>query len=227
LLLWQFPLSVTCFFPPAPPGSPDCPQGQFPCMDSVGCVDVSARCDGQNQCPTGSDEENCTAIFGCLDSDWTCRNHMCIPTGLRCNGLNDCTDNSDEEDCESLGAFSLKCLLLPHHLLQSCQPAAARLCSVLLLFRSAFLRASFATAVKNVLMALMKRTIENLSLIESPSPVKPTTQPPTKPSCTSPSVLCPDSSLCVSPTQICDGKKDCPDGFDENCVKKCSSNSKL
>lgn len=92
--------SLYCvLFPPAPPGSPGCPAGQFPCGDSVGCVDASARCDGQNQCPTGSDEENCAATEGCLDSDWTCQNRMCIPKELRCNGLNDCMDNSDEEDC--------------------------------------------------------------------------------------------------------------------------------
>lgn len=86
-------------FPAALPGSHECPPGQFPCLDSVGCVDASARCDGQTQCPTGSDEENCAATKGCLDSDWTCRNHICIPKDLRCNGLNDCLDNSDEEDC--------------------------------------------------------------------------------------------------------------------------------
>lgn len=87
------------FFPPALPGAPECPPGQFPCVDTIGCVDASARCDGQKQCPTGSDEENCAATEGCLDSDWTCRNRLCIPKDLRCNGLNDCLDNSDEQDC--------------------------------------------------------------------------------------------------------------------------------
>lgn len=77
----------------------DCPAGQFPCMDSVGCVDMSAHCDGQKQCPTGSDEENCPATEGCLDSEWMCRNHICIPKEQYCNGQNDCMDNSDEEDC--------------------------------------------------------------------------------------------------------------------------------
>ncbi|XP_051269407.1 low-density lipoprotein receptor-related protein 4-like [Dicentrarchus labrax] len=97
------------FFLPALPGSPECPPGQFPCVDSVGCVDSSARCDGQIQCPTGSDEENCTATQDCLESDWTCRNHICIPTELRCNGLNDCLDNSDEEDCGLCGNDGIRC----------------------------------------------------------------------------------------------------------------------
>ncbi|XP_027134468.1 low-density lipoprotein receptor-related protein 2 isoform X7 [Larimichthys crocea] len=89
--------------------SPECPPGQFPCMDTVGCVDASARCDGQIQCPTGSDEENCTATEDCLESDWTCRNHICIPKELRCNGVNDCLDNSDEEDCGLCGEDGLRC----------------------------------------------------------------------------------------------------------------------
>ncbi|XP_033978973.1 low-density lipoprotein receptor-related protein 1B-like [Trematomus bernacchii] len=91
------------------PGSPECPPGQFPCVDSVGCVDASARCDGTKQCPTGSDEENCAATQGCMDSDWTCRNHICIPKELRCNGLNDCQDNSDEEDCGLCGEDGIRC----------------------------------------------------------------------------------------------------------------------
>nr|XP_033502276.1 low-density lipoprotein receptor-related protein 2-like isoform X6 [Epinephelus lanceolatus] len=91
------------------PGSPECPLGQFPCVDSVGCVDASARCDGKRQCPTGSDEENCAATEGCLDSDWTCRNHICIPKELHCNGLNDCMDNSDEENCGLCVADGIRC----------------------------------------------------------------------------------------------------------------------
>lgn len=77
-------------------------------MDSVGCVNLSARCDGKVQCPTGSDEENCPVTEGCLMSDWTCRNHICIPKELRCNGMNDCLDNSDEEGCgERNGGFDV------------------------------------------------------------------------------------------------------------------------
>ncbi|KAF7660366.1 hypothetical protein LDENG_00283230 [Lucifuga dentata] len=81
------------------PDSPVCPPGQFPCLDSAGCVDALARCDGQNQCLSGSDEENCTSTQGCLVSDWMCLNRICIPKELRCNGVKDCLDNSDEQDC--------------------------------------------------------------------------------------------------------------------------------
>ncbi|XP_058473588.1 low-density lipoprotein receptor-related protein 2-like isoform X1 [Solea solea] len=93
----------------APSGSPQCPPGQFSCLDSVGCVDSSARCDGKAQCPSGSDEENCPATDGCLDSDWTCKNHMCVPKELRCNRVNDCMDKSDEKDCGVCGEGSVQC----------------------------------------------------------------------------------------------------------------------
>ncbi|XP_051907156.1 low-density lipoprotein receptor-related protein 2 isoform X4 [Hippocampus zosterae] len=92
-----------------PQGSSQCPPGQFPCVGSVGCVEASARCDGQKQCPSGSDEENCAVADGCLESDWTCGNHICIPGELRCDGNDDCMDNSDEEGCVLCSEGSLQC----------------------------------------------------------------------------------------------------------------------
>uniref|UniRef100_A0A665XAN1 Si:dkey-88l16.3 n=1 Tax=Echeneis naucrates TaxID=173247 RepID=A0A665XAN1_ECHNA len=63
--------------------------------------------------------------------------------------------------------------------------------------------------------------------LNKPPASEPLTEPPTKPSCTSPSYLCPGSSLCISLTQLCDGKKDCLDGSDEKCVRRCPYSSKL
>uniref|UniRef100_A0A8C6LCL6 Si:dkey-88l16.3 n=1 Tax=Nothobranchius furzeri TaxID=105023 RepID=A0A8C6LCL6_NOTFU len=66
-------------------------------------------------------------------------------------------------------------------------------------------------------------TVETKDINESPTLTERLPEPPTTPPCTSPSVLCPGSSVCIKQTQMCDRKRDCPDGFDEKCVKRCPS----
>lgn len=69
------------------------------------CVSSAYRCDNQNDCPLGDDEDNCGLNFTimhvaipCLAEEFECEDKMCIPRALVCDGLNHCLDGK----CENL-----------------------------------------------------------------------------------------------------------------------------
>ncbi|KFM62234.1 hypothetical protein X975_15599, partial [Stegodyphus mimosarum] len=70
------------------------------CANKKDCIHVTWQCDGDPDCPDGSDEQNCTNT--CRPDQFQCKNLQCIPGQLQCNGMNECPDGSDEEDCKSL-----------------------------------------------------------------------------------------------------------------------------
>ncbi|KAJ2938967.1 hypothetical protein O0L34_g17783 [Tuta absoluta] len=88
----------TCAVGRDPP--PVCPDSRFHCGRGR-CIDAQYVCDGDEDCPDGSDEDAsptgpCANATCSEDQYMQCDKNRCIPKSWVCDGLKDCTDGADE-----------------------------------------------------------------------------------------------------------------------------------
>uniref|UniRef100_A0A0P4WJ22 EGF-like domain-containing protein n=1 Tax=Scylla olivacea TaxID=85551 RepID=A0A0P4WJ22_SCYOL len=83
--------------------SPQCREDEFKCESSGLCVPGALKCDGQEDCDDGSDEDSCTAApptTACSHDEFQCvTSGTCVPISWHCDSVEDCSDGSDEANC--------------------------------------------------------------------------------------------------------------------------------
>ncbi|XP_035688750.1 SCO-spondin-like [Branchiostoma floridae] len=75
-----------------------CAPEEFVC-ETGDCLPADKLCDGQPDCPDGSDEKDEYCIVTCAPAQFQCPDGTCIDISWLCDGSVDCEDGTDELDC--------------------------------------------------------------------------------------------------------------------------------
>ncbi|XP_048876028.1 low-density lipoprotein receptor-related protein 1B-like isoform X1 [Brienomyrus brachyistius] len=75
-----------------------CQADEFQCQNRR-CIRAAWRCDGDDDCLDGSDEEaHACYNHSCPIDQFKCRSNRCIPKRWLCDGTSDCSDGEDESN---------------------------------------------------------------------------------------------------------------------------------
>ncbi|XP_030628050.1 low-density lipoprotein receptor-related protein 1B [Chanos chanos] len=90
--------NMTCSTTAGGPWPARCGGDEFQCRNQR-CIQLSWKCDGDDDCLDGSDEEAHLCLNRtCPVDQFKCLNNRCIPKRWLCDGTNDCGNNEDESN---------------------------------------------------------------------------------------------------------------------------------
>lgn len=89
-------IAVACCGVRTADASNQCSTSQFKCAKHEKCIPKTWRCDDEDDCGDGSDEDNCEKRT-CSEMEFACKNGHCIPSRWQCDNEPDCEDRSDED----------------------------------------------------------------------------------------------------------------------------------